>query len=222
MMSCPIFQAASAMKLIETELNALIDELGQQLSGYSSARFSIEDGSWKWADGESDWVTHWHGVEFPVKLSGARRPRKLSLRFELTRDLLKNPAWAHATDALLIVAYDPHVGREWSSEMAVRADGRLADEDAWIECKASMVEGKLLEWSAASISGAPGWSQRSWLFAVPLRALSSPEALQHGVTNVIGGLLSDEPLAKVPLDSLVTWNTTATGSPLTGVEARDL
>lgn len=219
MMSCPIFQAASAMKLIETELNALIDELGEQLSGYSSDRFSVEN-SWDWAKGESDWVTQWQGIEFPVKLSGARRPRKLSLRFELTRDLVKSSVWEHATDALLIVAYDPHVGHEWSSEMAVRADGRLADEDAWIECKASIVESKLLEWRAASVSGARGWSQRSWLFAVPLRALSSPEALQRGVTNVIGGLLSDVPLAKIPLVSLVTWNANTTASLLPAAEAR--
>lgn len=213
MMPCPIFQAASAMKLIETELNALIDELGEQLSSYSSERFSIEN-SWDWAKGESDWVTEWQGVEFPVNLRGTRRPRKLSLRFELTRDLLKNSPWVHATDALLIVAYDPHVGHEWSSEMAVRADGRLVDEDAWTECKASIVEGKLLEWRAASITGAHGWSQKSWLFAVPLRALSSPEALQHAVTNVIGGLLGDVPIAKIPLASLVAWSSDMTGSPL--------
>lgn len=216
MNACPIFQAASAMKLIEAELVALVDELGDQLSKFHSPGLRIEP-DWSWREDDSNWSTSWAVLDFPVRLKGTRQARFLSIRFDLSRASVRKDDWTHSSDALLISAFDPQPSGQWTpQQMAVRSDGRLADDDAWEACRTSIHRDRILEWRDASRGET--WSQRSWLIATPLRMLSSPESLRDGLTAVIGGMLSDQPLDALPLDKLVAWAGTEAGSPARSVE----
>jgi hypothetical protein len=179
MTACPIFQTFSAAKAISAELDQLVDDIVARLR--SSGLFkNVADKEWDdcLPDEKLTWLETGGAVTILVSMrhgAGAPLNRHLSLRFDLNREVPEgHSSWQHASEALIVVGWSPLRDVPWTNEiMAVTAEGRLRDNEAWEACRNnSHAGGKLLRYTEAG----PTWAQRSWVFAVPLRSLTRTRA----------------------------------------------
>jgi len=88
-------------------------------------------------------------------------------------------------------AYSPLKDRPWENNLlAVTAQGRLRDDDAWCACKSNRhAEGKLLQYSEEGLLDGPNWAGRPWVFAVPLRSLENPASVNEQIVQPVISLL---------------------------------
>ena len=219
MTRCPIFQTFRAAKLVSSELNSLWEEIPKRLKNEAPDLFNKalnEDEDDIITEETTGWAYLGATCLVPVSLreKGARgraRDRKLSLRYDLYRELSDDhPVWKHASDALLVIGYWPSKDEYWGNEeMVVTAGGRLKDEAAWKGCKTNrQADGRLLEW--AEIAEGKNWSQRSWIFAVPIRSIRDPDSVGKQIVEPVINLLVKDKDPKVALSGTeaVTWSQT--------------
>ncbi|MGE0749177.1 MAG: hypothetical protein AB7K64_01150 [Variibacter sp.] len=208
MTACPIFASMSAAAQIAEESDALVEELCSALNEISGGRIAVEQTKWISEDEYRRWTAR---LSIRVVQKGRKpRLRNLTVHFDLFREVPASGArWTHATESILVVGFDPvppTPDRGWSSSLlAIDASGRLDDDDAWSNCKESQfANGKLLEWRAESVG--ENWSQRAWVFAMPLRIIKDHNVVREHLAKPIIALLTDTPPEEALASSaVITW-----------------
>lgn len=203
-MACPIFCVTNSAWRLEKDLDRLETELISRLRQSDKALFKNADAYKHEETEEHDhpigWVLRGSTFTIPVTLrgKGPTRGRTLSVRFDLHRDKTEEATWPHAEESLLVVGFYPEKGERWeNNELIVTGDGRLSDADAWAECGGnSHANRQLLEWGENKKS--VPWSQRGWVFAVPMQTLTDTDALDREVIHPIVALLK----GSTPSDAL--------------------
>jgi hypothetical protein len=75
--------------------------------------------------------------------------------------------------------------------MIVTRDGRLRIQEAWEACRNNRhADGRLLEW--AEVAEGTKWTQRGWIFALPLRSLKDPESVDKQIIQPVLKLLTKD------------------------------
>ena len=216
MTDCQIFTTLVAAERISKEMDELVDEFSSSVKVVSDDNVIVEKkATWHYADDSPHTSNGWYdcALRLRSKAQGPPRSRRLTLYFDLARELVSKEAtdWPHAREALLVVGFDPNSkGNGWSQYSAVLPDGRLKnteDEKTWDDCRKHVfADGRLLEWQRHSVSN-EGWSQRAWLFALPLQRLTNADAVLEQVTKPVVALLSDkEPEIALASTEAVKWN----------------
>lgn len=215
MTDCQIFTTFVAAERVWKEIEYLVDEFSSSVKDHSKDGVAIHKTTWGSSDDLDDppnQTNVWCDCDLRLRLKGKGpfRSRLLTLYFDLARDLVpKDKAdWPQAREALLVVGFDPRQkGGSWAPYAAVHPEGRLKEAEAWDACRNHVfADGRLLEAEETSVSD-EGWSQRAWLFAIPLRRLTNADAVLEQLTKPVVALLSDkEPEIALAGTEAVKWN----------------
>ena len=228
MTACPIFQTFEAVKRVSVELDQLLGDIIARLRNAEPDLFK-DAADYKWDDclPEEDlsWVELGGALTIPVAVKdkgtrGKPKARHLSIRFDLYREVADDepPIWEHASEAFIVIGYSPFKDNPWYNEiMVVTRDGRLRDQETWEACRNNRhADGRLLEYAETAGNN---WSQRGWIFALPLRSFKDPESVDKQFVKPVLRLLAKNEAPDVSLagTDAIEWSQQPTSaSPLTG------
>jgi hypothetical protein len=203
MSDCPIFATYLAASRLETEIDALVDEFESQLSSEDTGKITVIRKNSQWDEDEYRYASH----RSKVSVGGSRgkpRSRWLTLHFDLMRPQESPLLWAHASDALLIVAYCSDAGEWYSAKgLAVLSSGRLENQDVWENVsRSAAIENKLLVWDEGGDKKHTDWSQQNvseedWIFGAVLRQVTDSDAIKKMLVLPVASLLLGKTPAQV-------------------------
>ena len=204
-MKCPIFATLVAAQKIWNETEALVEEFASNISSFKKGSTSVF--KTKWNDGAGSYYCN---LLLKITNEGSKKPRQrwLTLQFDLARPLSKKAKtlkWTHAQEALLTVCFDPRLsGLSWGDESLASSEGSLLSAEAWSGCKKhKFADGRLLEWEEYSVG--KKWSERAWIFAVPLYGIHSPADLKSQVIAPVVDLLVGNNCRGLEKTKAVIW-----------------
>lgn len=221
-MTCAIYVAMSAAMKLNEELERFAEDLPARLRADDSKMFPSLESKW---DEENEvaadcfggeWVQRGATLWVPAMVKGRgvkgkRRERLLSFRLDLHRDRSGDEDWAHASDALLVVAFWGERDEYWcNDELVVSPQGRLANEEVWSKCGANReFNGRLLLWLEPGEKPC-SYSEGCWLFAIPLRTITDPDELDRRVVKPIVALLTESAAAAAAIEEAqaIKWAVT--------------
>jgi hypothetical protein len=220
MNECPIFKLLDAGRRLSMEIDQFWADVQHRLCKADPKIFDQDCfGAWdNDLSGDEDdhyWVKTGAtaAVAAKIRVAGALgKPRdcRLSFRLDLWRALPDGyVGWPYAAQALFVIGYCPNSADFWTGdELAITFDGKLKDRHAWeASSSRSISEGKLLEWESLGRGNKDKWSERAWLFAVPLQVLQAPSDVDtHIVEPIIKLLTGGEPNAALERTKAVKWN----------------
>jgi hypothetical protein len=200
-----IFSAYKAAAMIDNEIDALVGEFVskfQSTGSQNERKISISDTEWERKCSSDPHFGEYRCFAYYCDLikSGTGRPRGLTLHFDMVRQVSESSSgWEHADESLLVIAYAHERDTWWiPRELLVTDAGRLECETYWTTAYGA-AENKILVWDTDSQND---WSKRDWLFALPLRVLNGPKAVDEQLIGPIMQLL----WGQIPKISLKNWH----------------
>lgn len=204
---CKIFATFAAVDEIDNETDALVEEIKTQLEKdrKKDRIFSIESEKREMRAQDKHCETSTFILKFRSSgsLKGKPRSAALTLHFDYIRDDSESK-WPHAKQALLVVGYAYLTSDPWlCNELFVHSSGRLENSDICDSLSAKCNERLLV--GTANEDG-HHLSEKNWVFAVPLAALNSPEAVERNVTEpILTLLLSRQPDKAFSKSQAIAW-----------------
>lgn len=199
-MVCQIFEVLDAAWKLGGEVERLVPEIESSLTR-AGLKIESEKSSWdesKVGGDTGEWFQRGSTRVIYLNLReagkrGKSRIRALSFRVEMHRDQDEETRWPHARSALLIVGFWGDANGNWENdELVTTAHGRLADGDAWSCCTNQRhAESKLLEWLDPDEVANSNWSQRCWVFAIPMKVLTNSSKVDSQVATPVRMLMDN-------------------------------
>ena len=224
MTTAAIFQTFEAVKRVSVELDQLLADIVARFRSTEPHLFK-DAADYEWDDclpaEDLSWVELGGTLTIPVAVKestrGRSKPRHLSIRFDLYREIADDepPIWEQASEALIVIGFSPLKDNPWPQYMmVVTRDGRLRDQEAWEACRTNRyADGKLLEW--AEVAQGKNWAQRGWIFALPLRSFKDPESVDKQLIQPVLRLLvkNDDPDVSLAGTAAIKWSQQPTSPP---------
>ena len=224
MTTAAIFQTFEAVKRVSVELDQLLADIVARFRSTEPHLFK-DAADYEWDDclpaEDLNWVELGGTLTIPVAVKestrGRSKPRHLSIRFDLYREIADDepPIWEQASEALIVIGFSPLKDNPWPNYMmVVTRDGRLRDQGAWEACRTNRyADGKLLEW--AEVAQGKNWAQRGWIFALPLRSFKDPESVDKQLIQPVLRLLvkNDDPDVSLAGTAAIKWSQQPTSPP---------
>lgn len=208
MADCPIFRANEIAEKTWLSIEELIDVFKRKLEvrGFTCADYEASED-----EDEKRTLFYHYAYQFPINRPGKgnRRRQGITLHFDVCRNITGTPNWPHAREAILVVAYSNLFDDAWdATALAINQNGfldawGLVDRTHYEELSLSQEDQRLIVWNETK--EAESWSTRSWLFALPLRLLTSPNSLELEVIEPLTKLLLQNTSKGALTSNAITW-----------------
>ncbi|MHC2531782.1 hypothetical protein [Bradyrhizobium diazoefficiens] len=203
-----IFDSFANLVKVTTELEHL-PQSARELFG-SRLGWAISPFSWEkhedWGDA-GKWLCQWAATGADVSEETAKSSKVVG-RALLCTDLYRErkaavlkTKLAHAEDALLTCVFV--AGQKAKDREEYNPEYLKFDANGWpIESKSYIARagGRLLEYQNGILQGRP-WTERSWIFAIPLEKIETPRAFKTQIAEPFWNILLNGPENAFSADS---------------------